>query len=100
MYQKFVFAAALCWFLAVSPLAAEDAAVALARVLAGKGTITSAEFAAVESAAANDRTAALAAILQRKGVLSTAEAAQFGPAPSVVASAATAPASAPAARTA
>lgn len=67
----------------------EDPAVALARILASKGTISAAEFSAVESAPAAGRVGALAAILQRKGVLTEAELAQFrgaaAPAPAVAA---------------
>jgi len=56
----------------------EDPAVALARILAAKGTITAAELSTVESSPAAGRVTALAAMLQRKGLLTRAEGAQFG----------------------
>ena len=50
-----------------------DPAVALAQILAGKGTITSAELASVTTASGNGRVNALVSILQRKGLLNDSE---------------------------
>jgi len=72
-------AIAISFFSAVACAAdpPEDQAVTLARILAGKGTISASELSTVEGTSAGDRVAMLAAILQRKGVLSDTEVAQF-----------------------
>jgi hypothetical protein len=100
MCSRFVIATLL---LSVTLFAADppdDSAVALARILAAKGTISASELSAVQSAGVSDRVGALAAILQRKGLLSDAEVAQFrgaaSPAQPVVAAQAVVPAKAPA----
>jgi hypothetical protein len=81
MFRKLLLAKLLlCWCLwAADP--PEDPAVALAKILAAKGTITASELSSVQASGPGDRVGALAAILQRKGVLSEAELAQFRPAP-------------------
>jgi len=78
---------------------ADDSAVALARILASKGTITATDLSTVIAASPAGRINALAAILQNKGLLTTAEVAQLGmapaapkPAPRPVVAAAAAPA--------
>src|SRR5215472_15774945 len=72
---------AIAFLFAVSAAAADeppqDPAVALARILAGKGTISAAELSSVEATSAGDRVGALAAILQRKGLLNEAEVARL-----------------------
>jgi hypothetical protein len=54
-----------------------DPAIALARVLAQRGTINSAELSTIESASDGQRVKELAGILQRKGLLSDVEVAQL-----------------------
>jgi hypothetical protein len=81
MFVRFAVAIALICNAVFAADPAEDPAVALARILAAKGTISASELSSVEAASTNDRVAALAAILERKGVLSGAEVAQLrGPA--------------------
>jgi len=69
----------LCASVLAADPPAEDPAVALARILAAKGAISTADLSAVTAAA--DRVGALAAILRAKGLLNDAELAQFRPAP-------------------
>src|SRR5512146_1188966 len=68
-------------------LAAEDPAITLGRILAGKGAISASDLAAVTASA--DRVGALAAVLREKGLLNDAEVAQFraAPAPTIHAAA-------------
>jgi hypothetical protein len=62
--------------------AAEDAASVLARILAGRGTITSSELARVESVDVRERVNVLASLLQQKGVLTPGDVAMVEQAPS------------------
>ena len=54
-------------------VSAQDSASVLARILADKGTLSSAELAQVEAAAVGDRVGVLAALLQQKGVLTATD---------------------------
>ena len=65
--------------LAQSPPA--DSASVLARILAEKGAITSADLSKVETAAQGERVTILAGLLQQKGLLSGADLAQLSIAP-------------------
>src|SRR5436305_7298372 len=69
------------WICAGIRAADTDPAVALARILAAKGTITNAQLESVIAASGNARVATLASILQRKGLLNESEIAQLGTAP-------------------
>ncbi|MDQ1470192.1 MAG: hypothetical protein QOJ99_1672 [Bryobacterales bacterium] len=61
-----------------------DPAVALARILAQRGTISGTELSTIESASDGQRVGPLAGILQRKGLLSDAEVAQLRMPPGVL----------------
>lgn len=63
--------------------AAGDPAMTLARILASKGVLTSAELSRVESLHDGERVSTLAALLREEGVLSDSDVAQFAPAPPV-----------------
>jgi hypothetical protein len=80
---------ALILLLTLTVFAAEDPAIALARILAGKGTISAGDLATVTAAA--DRVGALASILGAKGLLTDTELANFRPAPSPTINATAAP---------
>jgi hypothetical protein len=55
----------------------DDAAIRLARILAGKGTISAADLTAIEAAPLDRRVAELAAVLEKKGVLNRNDVAQL-----------------------
>src|SRR5258708_3243391 len=55
----------------------EDPAVALAQILAAKGTITAEELSSVTAASGSARVGALASLLQRKGLLNESEVRQI-----------------------
>src|SRR6266404_5290073 len=57
---------------------ADDPASVLARILAQKGTITTAELEQVQAASAAGRVDVLAALLEKKGLLTSGEMASLG----------------------
>src|SRR5262249_43779920 len=60
------------------PCLAEDAAVVLARMLAGKGVLTRPEMLAIESGSEDARVGMLGALLVNRGILAPQEVAALG----------------------
>lgn len=80
-YSKSAVLVLLLSMVALAESQPADPASVLARILAEKGAITSADLSQVESAAASDRVAVLASLLQQKGLLTGAELARLSIAP-------------------
>jgi hypothetical protein len=76
MFGRFLVSLALMCVTAAAADEYTDPAVALARILAEKGSISKIDLSTVENAAENARVSALASILRRKGLLNDAELAQ------------------------